>query len=391
MKKYWAHKENLLLAAVWMLVYAFSPLYMWYASLVNHFPFRWGEVCDIWMLTTAFLILFIIHHVVLVPRLFLKKRYTAYGILLAICMSLFLVAITSHHPFWHFNKEREPMHEHSKEPHHQNQGDIYKPHAMPRDLHEPHMLPHGLLSPPDIARMIIALMMIGVDLGLVAWINSHKLRQRLLLLEKQNLKQELEHLRYQINPHFFMNTLNNIHVLVDVNKERAKRAIIELSGLMRHSLYNGRDSLTTLQSEIDFLKQYISLMELRFGNRVAIKLELPEEPVLDVMIPPLLFATFVENAFKHGVSYQHPSFINISVYIDGGVKEILFMCENSYNESASTTQDGYHGIGLNNVRKRLDLQYGDTYTLKIDKHATLSLKEDDSQPCFAVSLILPFT
>lgn len=106
-----------------------------------------------------------------------------------------------------------------------------------------------------------------------------------------------------------MNTLNNIHVLVDVDKERAKRAIIELSGLMRHSLYNGGEGMTPLQNEIDFLRQYISLMQLRFGNRVKLECHMPDTPSPDVMIPSLLFATFIENAFKHGISHKTRSYI----------------------------------------------------------------------------------
>lgn len=365
MKRY--SKEIWLIVLVWIFIYASAALYMWYGDIVNDFEFRCDKLLDMWTFTTAYLIMFTIHHFFLVPKLFLRKRYTTYAVAIIVCMTIFVSWSLVH----------EPEH--------------FKPMRV-NDRHEMHMQRNGkpfggrlhnhkkMLAPPDVARMIIALMMIGVDLGGVAWLNSQKLRQRLLQLEKQNLKQELEHLRYQINPHFFMNTLNNIHVLVDVDKERAKRAIIELSGLMRHSLYNGNESLTPLQYEIDFLRQYISLMQLRFGNRVTVNVQLPDALSHDIMIPPLLFATFVENAFKHGISYQTPSFINVSLTIENNSKIIHFICENSRKEIPTATQDGCHGIGLNNVRKRLDLQYGESYSMNIN---------DMKQNRFVVELSLP--
>lgn len=348
-----ANKECLIIAIAWMLIYVMAPLYIWYADTLNGFEFNTGRLCGMWMTTTMFLLLYVIHHFFLVPRFFIPKRYSAYAAALCLCMTLFALGQVYHSPKPHRPKER--MHIHHRMRHEGRRGGH---HVLP-------LAPRKILSPPDVARIIMALLMLGADIGTVAWMNSQRLRRRLELLEKQNLKQELEHLRYQINPHFFMNTLNNILVLVDVDQERAKQAIIELSGLMRHSLYNGHESLTALQNEIEFLRQYISLMQLRFGNRLSLQADLPDAPSHDIMISPLLFATFAENAFKHGISYQRPSFIHISLRVDEGSKEIHFRCENSRNDAA-TTHDGYHGIGLNNVRKRLDLQYAENYKLNIN-------------------------
>lgn len=367
MKSLFANKEYLIIAVVWMLIYAMAPLYIWYADTLNGFDFNIGRIYGMWMTTTMFLLLYIIHHFILVPRFFVTKRYAVYGVGLCLCMTLFALRQIYHTPKPNGHKEHMHMPHDMK---HDGMGDEHR--EMPRT-------PRNILSPPDIACIIMALLMLGADIGTVAWMNSQKLRRRLLLLEKQSLKQKLEHLRYQINPHFFMNTLNNIHVLVDVDQERAKRAIIELSKLMRHSLYNGHESQTALQNEVEFLRQYISLMQLRFGSRVSLQADIPDAPSHDIMVPPLLFATFVENAFKHGISYQRPSFIHISLGVDDESKEIRFRCENSRNDSAATT-DGYHGIGLVNVRKRLDLQYAGGYTLSIN---------DEDPECFVVNLILP--
>lgn len=369
------NKENLLIAGAWTLVYASAPLFTWYIDTLNGHDFNVRLLLDTWGITTIMLVLFLIHHFILVPKLFITKRYMAYAFAILLGMSAFATLMIYHEPkpFRHekpFHMRHDGKHdtENHSVPHH------------PKN-HDKHHNPHNSLTPPDIARMIIVLMMIGVDLGFVAWTNGQKLQQRLLLLEKQNLKQELEQLRYQINPHFFMNTLNNIHVLVDIDQEMAKRAIIELSGLMRHALYNSSESVTPLQNEIEFLRQYISLMKLRFDNHLSLKYDLPDAPSFNIVTPPLLFATFIENAFKHGISYQTPSFINISLGVDNDKKEIHFRCENSRNiTTQKNTNTEKHGIGLSNVRKRLDLQYGNDYSLIINT-------EDPQR--FIVELTLP--
>ena len=350
-----------------MIIYAMAPLYIWYADTLRDFEFDVERIYGIWGTTTAFLLLYVVHHFVLVPKLFIKKRYAAYAMALVFCMTAFTLKQMHNAPRPFVHKERMDMqHDARRE-------------RMRAGQHPMSGEPHRFLSPPDVACLIMGMLMLGADIGMVAWMNSKKLHRQLMMLEQQSLRQELEHLRYQINPHFFMNTLNNIHVLIDVDQERAKQAIIELSGLMRHSLYNGHESMTPLQNEIEFLRQYISLMKLRFGKRVTVDAYLPDAPSHDIMIPPLLYATFVENAFKHGISYRKPSFINVRLAADTESNEIRFRCENSRWES-SVTPDGFHGIGLNNVRKRLELQYAEDYTLNID---------DEKKGLFVVSLILP--
>ncbi len=375
MRKFWKDKEFLLIVVAWAIAYAMTPLYVWYQSMQDDFGIRWEQLSGMWGRTTLFLLLYLIHHIILAHKFFFRKRYIPYAVSLCLCMTAFTAILVSHkpEPFMHKRPDRE----------------MRSPHDRPHDMRGQPRKPRNMLSPPDVASLIIALMMIGVDLGSVAWLNSQKLRQRLLLLEQQNLKQELEHLRYQINPHFFMNTLNNIHVLVDIDQERAKRAIIELSGLMRHSLYNGSESMTPLQNEIEFLRQYISLMELRFGNRVELTTHLPDSPSRDIMMPPLLFATFVENAFKHGISYQAPSFIDISLTVDTDKRAIDFKCINSCSTLSAATQDGYHGIGLSNVRKRLDLQYGSKYSLDIKGPNMEVCESTNDAQHFIVSLTIP--
>ena len=199
---------------------------------------------------------------------------------------------------------------------------------------------------------ILALMMMCAGTLIKLYLISDRDKARLRLLAKARTDAELEQLRYQVSPHFMMNTLNNIHALVDVDAERAKDAIVRMSRLMRHMLYEGGKPLVSLDSEVTFLRDYVELMRLRFTDAVSVTLDAPET-VGDVMLPPLLFVNLVENAFKHGVSYSKPSFVDVRLSLSDDRREVSFCCVNSL--SNASTDDERHGIGVQNTRKRLEL------------------------------------
>ncbi len=365
------HKEGLIIALAWVLIFASTPLYMYYAMVSVQQDFDYSEVWSMWSYLSAFLLLFLLHHFVLIPQLIGKKRIWQYVVSVVILLVLFVTFLRVMSPIRHHGPLERTMNE-----------EVPERRLPPPDedsrRNNPPFQPF-LLAPPDLARLVISLLMLGVDLGVVAWFNEQKMRQRLLLLEQQNLKQELEHLRYQINPHFFMNTLNNIHVLVDLDQERAQRAIVELSGMMRYALYEGNGSHVPLCHEVEFLNHYISLMKMRFNDKFEVTCDLQEAIPSDVQILPLLLPTFVENAFKHGISYMDHSFIRVQLTVEQEKHQICFTCVNS-RHSRHATEDGHHGIGLENVKKRLELQYGDSYSLTID---------DQNQSQFFVQLVLP--
>lgn len=143
---------------------------------------------------------------------------------------------------------------------------------------------------------------------------------------------------------------------------KAQDMILELSGMMRYVLYENSTPMITLSKELDFLRNYISLMQVRYNsNKVSVKYTFPnEEELSSIKVPPLLFIVFIENAFKHGVDYQHSSFINIELSID---KHILTLqCINSLHKNKEKT---IGGIGLDNIRKRLDIIYNNDYSLDL--------------------------
>ena len=161
-----------------------------------------------------------------------------------------------------------------------------------------------------------------------------------------------------------MNTLNNIHALVDIDSERAKQTIIELSHLMRYILYETNQPTVSLRRELTFVRHFLKLMKLRFDESVTLTYEEPDSAAsgLEVGIPPLLLLTFIENAFKHGISHREPSFIDIKMTFED--KQLHFHCANSNFSSVSMrAQQG--GVGLENVKKRLQLIYPNNHTLHI--------------------------
>ena len=214
--------------------------------------------------------------------------------------------------------------------------------------------------PPFANVIVISVLLLGFDTGMrsgLRWIETENEKIR---LEKENVATQLVLLQNQISPHFFMNTLNNIHSLVDKNSTEAKEAIIKLSKMMRYLLYETGSEKTTLKKEIEFLESYINLMKLRYSAKVRINLNLPAF-IPEKTIPPFLFLSLIENAFKHGISYREESFIDIDFNI--GDNRLLLVIKNS--KSGNPQQKEFSGIGIENTRKRLTLLFGNAYHLEI--------------------------
>ncbi len=169
---------------------------------------------------------------------------------------------------------------------------------------------------------------------------------------------ELSNLRNQINPHFLLNTLNNIYALTAFDTPKAQAAIQELSKMLRHILYDYQQPTVSLQDEVEFLNNYVKLMKIRLPQTVEITFD-PHVTKSDITIAPMIFISLVENAFKHGVSPTEPSFIHITIFADE--KNIICDIRNS-NHPKTATDDSGHGIGLRQVQRRLELAYFEHYT-----------------------------
>lgn len=245
-----------------------------------------------------------------------------------------------------------------------------RPLAGAEERMEPHgpqgPLPMGLQR--ELWDTLLLLLMLGMNIGVKLYFKRREDARRMAALERANLEHRLAQLRYQLNPHFLMNTLNNIHALIDIDPAEAQAAVVELSRLLRFMLYETDRERVALRRDLEFLQHYVTLMRLRYADVVRVNMQLPAT-VPDVEVPPLLTVSFVENAFKHGVSYRSDSFVDISVVLNDEVSALTFECRNSRHEITAkdvTDADAGGGIGLTNIRQRLDLLYGDRYSLVID-------------------------
>ena len=167
---------------------------------------------------------------------------------------------------------------------------------------------------------------------------------------------ELQNLRWQINPHFVLNTLNNIYALTEQDKKKSQTAILELSRMLNYILYDNKLKWVALQDEVDFIHNYIALMRLRTATPVTEHYDIAG--AAGIQVPPMLFVSLVENAFKHGISTSKESFIEIN--ITGNAQAVVCLIRNSYHPKSANDKSG-HGIGLENVAKRLALVYPDRH------------------------------
>jgi LytS/YehU family sensor histidine kinase len=209
-----------------------------------------------------------------------------------------------------------------------------------------------------------ALFLIFLSIGMRVLERASQTEKLQKELEKEKLNSELAFLKNQVSPHFFFNTLNNIYSLISINAEDSQKAVLKLSKLMRYLLYDSEHGDTKLSNEIDFMNNYIDLMKLRMNNKISLSIAFPDK-YEDVNIPPLIFIPFIENAFKHGISYREKSFIDISMTT--GEHYLSFRCVNSIVKAREEIEPGHSGIGMDNVTKRLNLLFPGKHDLKINK------------------------
>ena len=404
--------ETIIYIVLWTMLFMAPVMSMSVRSAQTGIDFDWSEIFTVWKQYAVFFLVFLIHNHLMAPMLIYHQQKWRYlGLSVAIIV-IFQVYQCNHRPDFRNRGPRPEMvkqfeHERPPLPPDFQEGDFepgfqegdFEPGEPPRDIepfrpdgprhekgsrHEKGPRREGNQHPPlifgqrDIVALIIVVLMLGMNLGIKLYFKQRNDQKHLKELERRNLEQQLEYLKYQINPHFFMNTLNNIHALVDIDPKEAKEAIVELSKMMRYILYEGEIERIPLAKEMEFIKNYVALMRLRYTEKVKITLRatpLPMSP--DVIVAPLLLVPIIENAFKHGVSYQTESYIDVNTVLEKD--NIKFTCQNSKRKSRPSTDVKEGGVGLANVRKRMALIYGDA--------AKMNIHESDDT--YTIELIIP--
>jgi two-component system LytT family sensor kinase len=342
---------HILIWAVFGLLFFFQPL-SWNIAV----PFQ------LWIkngITFGLLIVsFYLNSFILVPR-FLLKNHTGIYLLIAVGVAAIIVVLNSYVDYWlNVHQLFEAAMHKMGPPKHRGHGHHWDPFA--------------------VASMIgTSALVIGIGTSITAIQKWQLDKQKHQEMEQDRISSELSFLKAQINPHFFFNTLNNIYALTAINVETARKAIHQLSKIMRYVLYDTENATTQLSQEIAFIKDYISLMQLRLTDVVKINFSSPGS-LKDVAIAPMIFLPFVENAFKHGVSATHPSNIEIKISQQNSSVELTVV--NTIIKDQSNNLEAGSGIGLNNTRRRLELLYPGKYNLLID--------EDTAKNVYSVHLTL---
>jgi two-component system, LytTR family, sensor kinase len=219
---------------------------------------------------------------------------------------------------------------------------------------------------PVPAQLLPMTLLLAVSTAFEMIVNWEYQKRTQETIEKEKISAELSFLKSQINPHFLFNTLNNIYSLAERKSDKTGQSILLLSNLMRYILYDTRDGKIMLKNEIKHLEEYIELQRMRIVEVSNVFISFENAVKNDrILIEPLMFIPFVENAFKHGISYTSRSFINMNLSLNESI--LKFKISNSKRQVNGMKADHLqsHGVGIVNTRRRLDLLYRDRHDLKI--------------------------
>jgi len=210
---------------------------------------------------------------------------------------------------------------------------------------------------------IIGLMILAISTSIKAtqslYLNEEKRKE----IQNEKLSAELLFLKSQINPHFFFNTLNNLYYLAQTKSDQSPVAILKLSEIMRYIIYEAVKDRVPLAKEIDYIQNYIDLQRLRLNNNVSIEFT-AHLGVQSHQIGPMLLIPFVENAFKHGIDYTQPTTVSISALVEDNT---LHFCVKNPHIQQNRVNLVSSGVGLKNVKKRLELLYPGNFRLSIQE------------------------
>ena len=299
-----------------------------------------------WLSTSSILVIFYLNYFIIVDCFFLKKKKVQFYFINLLLIAIFFFLIKLFLNFNIFNPTNNGL--------------------RMREVRTGSMSSFQLIFP-----MILS---IGMCAGLK--INTQWVKNKITLqdVKQHQLATEIKYLRSQIQPHFLFNSLNNVYSLIDSSPDLAKTSIHDLSKMMRYLLHESTVLKVPLAKEIEFIERYINLMQLRTTSNFTLNRNFPiiNQPI---QVAPLLFISFIENAFKHGIDPYQPSYISISMTTKGN--EILYSVINSSFPQKEKNTDS--GIGLKNLKNRLKILYPNNFELFNEEKngvykATLKLK-----------------
>lgn len=313
--------------AVWLVILFAMPLATYLSTQDAHATRTSFFV--VWGLFQSPLAIYFLNFYLLGPYLFFKRRYWLFSLI----NFVIILALNSQFFYVFFNRNNIP--------------------------NMPEMGPNMWIGffGGFLMFLVLNVMVVAIAIGIRHFIRTRQIKQLLKDEKAKNTEAELAWLKNQINPHFLFNTLNNISSLTQIDPDAAQDAIAQLSDLLRYAMYETNKKTVPIQGEVEFMRNYISLMELRCNDKTEVTTTFDVQQNME--IAPLLFISLIENAFKHGVSSSRPSKIDIRLLQNED--ELVFNCDNTNYPKDDADRSG-SGIGLENTRRRLDLMYAGRYS-----------------------------
>lgn len=321
--------------AVWLFLLLFPLLFYHPDDTLNH---TIGRMVRTMGSPLSYMVVFYLNYLWLIPRVYLKGNKKQFFIINAVVITCAMVGVMT---WWDLTGQILP----------DNRPPIFGPDGKPLQ-HRPGM------PPPRQAQIfynfISLILTVALSLALRLIDRTRQLEAERKEIERMRSEAELSNLRSQLNPHFLLNTLNNIYALIAFDSDKAQHAVEELSKLLRYMLYENESNYVPLYKEVEFINNYIELMRMRLAPSVKVDVNIQVSDDNTTPVAPLLFISLIENAFKHGISSSGNGYINISLHEDDG--NITCFIINSNNPKNTSDKSG-SGIGLEQVERRLNLQY----------------------------------
>lgn len=310
-------------------------------------PIGWRVVHRAWIALLPYFAVSLINEFGLIPFFYAKRKYVLYTLGLILMLTGFVI-----YQNCVYNAVQRFI---SDTIGNQETLSVVRPTSVIRVVH---------INIPVLSRLSIALLVVGCGLAYNV-VNSYKEAIRLNNeKERQRLLVEVEGLKAQMSPHFFMNMLNNIHGAMEKDVAKAEDMLLKLSKMMRYVTYDTVHDFVNIKSEVEFLRNYLNLMTFRYPeDKVKVEAHFPSDSEMKgIHVAPMVFINFVENAFKHGVSYKQLSKIIVKLKVVES-RKIVFECFNTFFENKTAPLNKANGIGIANVRRRLDVLYENRYKL----------------------------
>jgi len=305
---------------LWIIIFAISAsqIYLKINTIPNDYFIRLG----------IFLIVFYLNYYVFVPKILLKKQFFFYLITAISFSILFLFLI-----------------------------DFITPKVLENNL--PLNFENGYYFYKSFPTLILLLLFFTLSTSIKLAIEWYKSEKEKVLIESQKASSELSFLKAQLNPHFLFNTLNSIYALANKKSENTPLSIVTLSELMRYTIYDASENKVSLEKEVAHIKNYISLQLLRLKDSSGVKINIHGN--LNYKIEPLLLISFIENAFKYGTDFKGKTNIIIKITVKN--EELHLYVYNTSTIQKTKSQNS--GIGLVNIKNRLNILYPNSHELNI--------------------------